>query len=110
MSVNAPFTPTGNTVVITATNPAPTASQVSGSNGGSNQYRIVNAGTAVAFLGYGGNATIAQSSAIQVTTTQNNCLALLPGATEILTFTGGAYFSANSTVSSTLYITPGDGS
>ena len=110
MSVNAPFTPTGNTVVITAANPAPSAVQVSGSNGGSNQYRIVNAGSTLAFMGYGANASIAQSSANQITSTQNNCLVMLPGATEVLTFTGAAYFSANATSSTTLYITAGDGS
>ena len=110
MSVNAPFTPTGNTVVVTASNPAQTAVQVSGSNGGSNQYRIVNSGSTLAFMGYGANATVAQSSANQITSTQNNCLVMLPGATEVLSFTGAAYFSANATSSTTLYITPGDGS
>jgi hypothetical protein len=49
MSVNAPFTPTGNTVIITAANPAPTPVQVTSYSGGSNQYRILNAGTVVAF-------------------------------------------------------------
>lgn len=110
MSVNAPFTPTGNTVVITAANPAPTPVQVSGSNGGSNQYRIVNSGSTLAFLGFGANATVASAGAKQVTSSQNNCIVVLPGGTEVLTFTGAAYFTANATSSTVLYIVPGDGS
>jgi hypothetical protein len=35
---------------------------------------------------------------------------LLPGTDEILTFIPNAYFSANATSSTVIYITPGDGS
>ena len=111
MSVNAPFTPTGNTVVFIASTSAPTPVQASTTGGlGSNQYRIINAGTSLVFMGYGANASAATSGAVVVTSTQANCLALLPGTDEIITFAPNAYFSANATSSTaTIYITPGDG-
>ena len=76
MSVNAPFTPTGNTVIITAANPSPTPVQVTSYSGGSNQYRILNAGTVTAFLGYGGNATTATAGANTPNTCTTNCASL----------------------------------
>jgi len=110
MSVNAPFTVTGNTIVITATTPAPAAVQAISSTLGGNQYRILNTGTVTAFLGFGANATIAATGANTPTGTVANCLPLLPGTDEILTFIPNAYFSANATSSTVIYITPGDGS
>lgn len=110
MSVNAPFTVTGNTIVITATTPAPAAVQAVSSTLGGNQYRILNTGTVTAFLGFGANATIAATGANTPTGTVANCLPLLPGTDEILTFTPNAYFSANASSSTVIYITPGDGS
>ena len=110
MSVNAPFTPTGNTVTITAANPSPTPVQVPGNNGWSNQYRVVNAGTNVAFLGYGATSAAATAGANAPGSGLANCVPLLAGTDEILTFNGGFYFTANASVSTTLYITPGDGS
>jgi hypothetical protein len=110
MSVNAPFTPTGNTVVIVAANPSPTPVQIPGNNGWSNQYRVINSGTVTAFLGFGANATAATAGANTPNTSLSNCIPLLPGTDEILTFTGNAYFTANASSSTTLYITPGDGS
>ena len=68
MSVNAPFTPTGNTVVITAANPSPTPVQISGNNGGSCQYRVLNAGSNTVFLGFGTTATAATAAAAGVAT------------------------------------------
>jgi hypothetical protein len=110
MSVNAPFTVTGNTIVITATTPAPAAVQAISSTLGGNQYRILNTGTVTAFLGFGATATIAATGANTPTGTVVNCLPLLPGTDEILTFVPNAYFSANATSSTVIYITPGDGS
>ena len=110
MSVNAPFTVTGNTIVITATTPAPAAVQAVSSTLGGNQYRIINSGSITAFLGFGANATIAATGANTPTGTVANCLPLLPGTDEILTFVPNAYFTgitASSTAS--VYITPGDG-
>ena len=110
MSVNAPFTVTGNTIVITATTPAPAAVQAVSTTLGGNQYRIINSGSITAFLGFGANATIAATGANTPTGTVANCLPLLPGTDEILTFIPNAYFSANATSSTVIYITPGDGS
>jgi len=111
MSVNAPFTPTGNTVVFTASTSAPTPVQASTTGGlGSNQYRIINAGTSLVFLGYGANASVATSGAVVATSTQANCLAILPGTEEIITFVPNAYFTGiTSSGSSPIYITAGDG-
>ena len=109
MSVNAPFTVTGNTIVITATTPAPAAVQARSLTLGGNQYRIINSGSITAFLGFGANATIAATGANTPTGTVANCLPLLPGTDEILTFIPNAFFSANASSSTVIYITPGDG-
>jgi hypothetical protein len=110
MSVSAPFSPCGNTVVISATTTASTPVQVPSSTLGGNQYRIINSGTVTVILGYGMTSAQASSGAVVPTTTQNNCLPLLPGTDEIITFVPNAYFSANATSSTaTIYITPGDG-
>jgi len=110
MSVSAPFSPCGNTVVISATTTASTPAQVPSATLGGNQYRIINSGAVTVILGYGQTAALASSGAVVPTTTQNNCLPLLPGTDEIITFAPNAYFSANATSSNaTIYITPGDG-
>ena len=104
------FTKLGNTVVFTAATTAPAAVQAVSSTLGGNQYRILNTGTVTAFLGFGATATIAATGANTPTGTVVNCLPLLPGTDEILTFIPNAYFSANATSSTVIYITPGDGS
>jgi len=110
MSVSSPFSPCGNTVVISATTTASTPAQVPSSTLGGNQYRIINSGTVTVILGYGQTSALASSGAVVPTSTQNNCLPLLPGTDEIITFMPNAYFSANCVTSTaTLYITPGDG-
>jgi hypothetical protein len=110
MSVSAPFSPCGNTVVISATTTASTPVQVPSSTLGGNQYRIINSGSVTVILGYGQTSAQATSGSVVPATTQNNCLPLLPGTDEIITFVPNAYFSANCVSSTaTLYITPGDG-
>jgi len=110
MSVSAPFAPCGNTVVISATTTASTPVNVLSSTLGGSQYRIINSGTVTVILGYGMTSAQAASGAVVPTTTQNNCLPLLPGTDEIITFAPNSYFSANATSSTaTIYITPGDG-
>lgn len=110
MSVSAPFTPTGNTVVFIAANPAPAPVQVLSSGLGSNQYRIINSGSITVFLGYGANATLATTGAVVPTSTQNNCLVLLPGTDEIITFAPNCFFTANvASSNATIYIVSGDG-
>jgi len=110
MSVSAPFSPCGNTVVISVTTTATTPVQVASSTLGGNQYRIINSGAVVTFLGYGQTSALASSGAVVPTTTQSNCMALLPGTDEIITFVPNAYFSAiTASSTATLYILCGDG-
>jgi hypothetical protein len=110
MAVNAPFTPSGNTVTFTAATTAPAAIQAVSTTLGGNQYRILNAGAVTAFLGVGTTAAAANSAAA-VVTSSGQAMPLLAGTDEIITFLPNAYFTA-STGSSTavIYITPGDGS
>ena len=107
MGINA-FTKTGNTVTFTAGVSAPTPVQVTNSTIGGNQYRIINAGTTVVFLGYGVDAASANTASANVTTS-GAAFPLLPGTDEILTFVPNAYFTGTSTANATIYITPGDG-
>ena len=108
MSTNA-FTQFGNTVTFSATTTAPTPVQAVASTLGGNQYRIINAGHVVVFLGYGTSATNATSNAVVVTSSQY-ALPLLPGTDEILTFVPNAYFTGiTNTGTAQIYITNGDG-
>jgi hypothetical protein len=107
MSTNA-FTQYGNTVTFTAATSAPTPVQVT-SNVNGNQYRIINSGNVVVFLGYGTSAANATSNAVVVTSSQAS-LPLLPGTDEILTFVPNAYFTGiTSSGTASIYITNGDG-
>jgi hypothetical protein len=107
MGINA-FTKTGNTVTFVAAVSAPTPVQVTNSTIGGNQYRIINSGTTLVFLGYGTTAALATTNSANVTTT-GNAFPLLAGTDEILTFVPNAYFTGTSTANATIYITPGDG-
>ena len=107
MGINA-FTKTGNTVTFIANVTAPTPVQVTNSTLGGNQYRIINSGTTVVFLGYGVDSATANAAATTVTSS-GPAFPLLPGTDEILTFVPNAYFTGVSTSSATIYITPGDG-
>ena len=104
MGINA-FTKTGNTVTFVAAATPPAPVQALSTTLGGNQYRIINAGTAVVFLGYGTTAAAATASANAVATS----FPLLPGTDEILTFQPNAYFTGNCATTSTIYITCGDG-
>ena len=109
MSVSAPFTPTGNTVVFTAASTAPTPVQAVSSTMGGNNYRVINAGTVTVFLGYASTAANATSKAVVVTSNAAS-LPLLPGTDEILSFVPNAYFTGITTSgSAAIYVTPGDG-
>ena len=109
MAVSAPFTPTGNTVTFVAANVAPGAIQAVSTTLGGNQYRILNAGSVVVFLGVGTTANQANASATVVTSTAN-CIPLLAGTDEIISFQPNAYFTGiTSSSTATVYITPGDG-
>jgi len=112
MSTNA-FTPTGNTVVFTAANPAPTPIQVNTNGAGANQYRFINTGTITVFVGIANtsaNAAANATSAFIGTGNTAPCIPLLPGTDEILTFLPNAYVTGNTASGiATVYVTPGDG-
>jgi hypothetical protein len=76
---------------------------------GGNQYRIINSGNVVVFLGYGSTAAQATTNAVTVTSSQP-ALPLLPGTDEILTFVPNAYFTGiTASGNASIYITNGDG-
>ena len=109
MSTQA-FTPTGNTVMFTASTTAPTPVQAVSTTLGGNQYRILNSGTVTVFMGVGSTAALSTSNATVITSTSST-IPLLAGTDEILTFSPNSYFTGI-TASSTavVYLTPGDGS
>ena len=107
MGINA-FTKTGNTVTFTASGTAPTPVQVTNTTLGGNQYRIINAGSTVVFLGYGTSAANATTASANVTTS-GAAFPLSPGTDEILTFVPNAYFTGTSIANAVVYITTGDG-
>ena len=104
------FTPTGNTVMFTASTTAPTPVQAVSTTLGGNQYRILNSGTVTVFMGVGSTAALSTSNATVITSTSAT-IPILAGTDEILTFSPNAYFTGI-TASSTavVYITCGDGS
>lgn len=103
------FTKTGNTVTFLAATTAPTAVQCSSTTLGGNQYRVINAGTGIVFLGYGATAAEANAAATVVSSTAP-AFPLLPNTDEILTFVPNAYFTGITAAgNATIYITPGDG-
>jgi len=100
------FTKLGNTVTFTADTSAPTAVQAVSTTLGGNQYRLINAGTSIVFLGYGTDAATASANAGNVATS----LPLLAGTDEILSFVPNAYFTGKTASgTSVIYISPGDG-
>ncbi len=99
----------GNTVTFTAASVAPTPIQALSTTSSGNQYRIINAGNVVVFLGVGVASADATANAVVVTSTQGS-LPLLPGTDEILSFVPNAYFTGiTSSGTAVVYITPGDG-
>jgi hypothetical protein len=109
MAVSAPFTPSGNTVTFTAATSAPSTVQAVSTTLGGNQYRVLNAGSVTVFLGIGQTSAQAAASATVVTTTAN-CIPLLAGTDEILSFSPNAWFTGiTGSSTAVVYITPGDG-
>lgn len=113
MSYVTPFLQNGATRAITAATVAPTAVQIlptfTSATGPRNQFRVVNAGTEIAFLGTGSSAANAVANAAPVTTS-GNAIPMLPGAVEIFSLMPNWFFTARTTSgTSQLYITPGEG-
>lgn len=105
MSVSAAFTRTGNTISFIAASTQPAPVQAISTTVGGNQYRVINSGTAIVFLGVGTTSAAANTAASAVATS----IPLLPSTDEILTFAPNAYFTGNCASTATIYITPGDG-
>lgn len=113
MSYITPFLQNGATCAITAATSAPTAVQIlptfTSALGPRNQFRVINAGTEIAFLGTGPTAALAVVNAAPVTTT-GNAIPMLPGAVEIFSLVPDWFFTARTASgTSQLYITPGEG-
>ncbi len=113
MSYQTAFLQNGATRLFTADVTPPTALQVlptfTATLGPINQFRVVNSGTVVAFLGAGPTAAVAAANAAVVTSV-GNAIPILPGATEIFSFPP-AWFFTLSTASGTaaIFLTPGAG-
>ena len=109
MSVSAPFTPSGNTVTFTAATSAPTPVQALSTTLGGNQYRVVNAGSTLVFMGVGTSSANATANAVVVSSSQA-AIPLLAGTDEIITFPPNAWFTGiTSSGTASIYVTPGDG-
>ena len=100
------FTPTGQTQSFTAAASAPTAVQATSTAG--NQFRIINSGSVVVFLGVGATAAAATTNA--TSSFPSLAIPLLPGTDEILTFAINSWFTGlASSSTAVIYITPGIG-
>ena len=109
MAVNAPFCPCGNTVAFIANTSAPTPIQAVSSTLGGNQYRVINAGSNLVFMGFGTASSDASNNATVITTTGKS-IPLLAGTDEIITFPPNAWFTGiTSSGTAAIYVTPGDG-
>lgn len=103
------FTPMGNTVAISAATTAPTPTQALSTTIGGTQYRVHNSGNVVVFLGFGDTA--AAATAMANTSLNGATITLEPASVEVFTFNVNQYFTGKTvTGTSSVYITPGDGS
>jgi len=108
------FTPLGLTVAVDSAATPPSGSQapvlVKFDPQATGQYRFVNQGAVVVFLGHGVSAADAEAQAvIPVAGTPSSAIPLLPGRSEILRFGINTFFSARSSTAVTLFVTPGKG-
>ena len=106
------FNPTGNTIAITANNPAPTGVTAPPKYmRDAGQFRIVNSSTTtIAHLGWGATAALAQTNAAAAASGAPAAgLPLLPGAIEVIRLAPGTFLSAFASGATTIFITPGQG-
>ena len=108
------FNPIGNTVVVAAAGTAPTGVQApvfeKFNPQSAGQYRFVNAGPNIVFLGTGPTAALAQAAAVAPTAgSPTSAIVLLPGAVEVLRFNKDTFFSGLASSATTVYVTPGQG-
>jgi hypothetical protein len=116
MSTNSQiaFAPLGETIVVAAAAAAPAGIQApvltkfdAQSTG---QYRFVNAGTNIVFIGTGASAAEATANAVApIAGNPSPAIVMLPGAVEILRFNKDTWFSGLAAAANTVYITPGQG-
>jgi hypothetical protein len=107
-----PFEPTGLTHLLIADSVAPAPIQVSTPKGttGLNEYRLVNNGINIVFLGVGKTATDATNRATSIAAgTPSQTIVLVPGAVEILRLSNDSFFTGLSSSATDVYITPGQG-
>lgn len=109
MSTNA-FSPYGLTVSFTAATTAPTSAQAvstAPTTRPAREFRVVNAGTEVVFLGVGVDDTAAKAAAASLAA---GAVPILPGAIEIIGFPAGSYFTGRTAANTAVvYVTPGIG-
>ena len=116
MSTNSQiaFAPQGNTVVVAANTAAPSGVQApiqtrfSGQDTG--QVRIVNTSAVIVHLGIGSTAAEAATNAVAAAAGSPAAgIPITAGATQILRFQSGAFFSGLSASAANVFITPGQG-
>lgn len=112
MSYN-PFTPQGNSVLLTAKVTPDTGVQIPATSQiQPSQFRIKISSTAGGdvVIGYGTTAALAATNAVVPTGTSQQSLMFSPGQCEIFTFPPGTYFSAGiAAATASVFITCGDG-
>jgi hypothetical protein len=113
MSYQSAFLQNGATQVFTAAVTPPNALKVlptfTAALGPVNQFRIVNSGSTIAFLGAGPTAAVAAANAA-VVTSAGNAIPILPGAVEVFSFPPAWFFTLSTSASTTtVFITPGAG-
>ena len=104
------FAPLGDTITFTAVTPTPPTAQQAPvdptTNTSAGNFRIINSGNQVVFLGVWATAAAAAANAGSVATS----IPILPGTDEVLRFAPEAFFTGTSiSSSSVIYITPGQG-
>jgi hypothetical protein len=109
-SSQIPFGPGGPTITFTAVTPTPPTAQqalidlTTATPAG--QFRIINSGNVLVFLGVGGTATVAATNAGAIATS----IPILPGTDEVLRFAPESFFTGKAiSGSAVVYITPGQG-
>lgn len=108
------WSPEGQTVVIPANTPASTGLQVltypKYRASAAGQFRVVNTGDVVVWIGFGVNATEATAAAAAAAAgNPSSAIPLVPGAVEILRFSADMFFSGFASKAVTVYMTPGQG-
>lgn len=103
------FNPQGNTITFLAATSAPPPVQVLGDSTSAPQYRVVNAGSSIVFLGYGRSPAQATAAAT-VISASGAAIPLLPGTVEVFTIIPNTWFAGITAAGiSQVYITPGLG-